>query len=47
MSPPCAVPSAAVVVDGRKATFGTGSNGSLAAGWMVIDTFVAGETLAP
>jgi cyanophycinase-like exopeptidase len=39
--------SAAVVIDGRKATFGTGTNGSLAAAWMVIDSFVAGETLAP
>ena len=39
--------SAAVVIDGRKATFGTGTNDSLAAAWMVIDTFVAGETLAP
>jgi cyanophycinase-like exopeptidase len=39
--------SAAVVIDGRQATFGTGTNGSLAAGWMVIDSFVSGETLAP
>ena len=39
--------NAAVVIDGRMATFGTGTNGSLAAAWMVIDTFVAGETLAP
>ena len=39
--------SAAVVIDGRKATFGTGTNGSLAAAWLVIDTFVAGEALAP
>ena len=39
--------SAAVVIDGRRATFGTGTNESLAAAWMIIDTFVAGETLAP
>ena len=39
--------SAAVVIDGRKATFGTGSNGSLAAAWIVIDSFTAGESLAP
>ncbi len=40
-------PSAAVVLDGRKATFSTGTNTSLAAAWMVIDSFTAGETLAP
>jgi cyanophycinase-like exopeptidase len=39
--------SAAVVIDGRKATFGTGTNGSLAAAWMVIDTFADAEVLAP
>ncbi len=39
--------SAAVVIDGRKATFGTGTNGSLAATWVVIDSYTAGETLAP
>jgi len=39
--------SAAVVIDGRKATFGAGTNTSLAAAWIVIDSFTAGETLAP
>jgi cyanophycinase-like exopeptidase len=39
--------SAAVVIDGRQATIGAGSNGSLAAAWMVIDSFTDGEALAP
>jgi cyanophycinase-like exopeptidase len=38
---------AAVVMDGRKATFSTGTNTSLAAAWLLIDTFTAGERLAP
>jgi cyanophycinase-like exopeptidase len=38
---------AAVVLDGRLATFSTGTNTSLAAAWMLIDTFTAGERLAP
>jgi cyanophycinase-like exopeptidase len=38
--------SAAVVIDGRAATVGVGDNGSLAAAWIVIDSFVAGESLA-
>ena len=39
--------SAAVVLDGRKATFGVGSNGALAARWVVLDSFYDGQTLAP
>lgn len=39
--------SAALVVDGRKATFGTGTNGSLTARWLVLDTFVDGQALVP
>ena len=39
--------SAAVVIDGRKATFGTGTNGSLAAAWMVIDTLRRGRDARP
>ena len=37
----------AVVLDGRKGTFGVGSNGAIAARWVVLDSFVDGETLAP
>ena len=39
--------SAAVVLDGHYATFGTGSNGALAAHWVILDTFVGGESIAP
>ena len=39
--------SAAVVLDGRKATFELGSNGALAARWVVLDSFYDGQTLAP
>ena len=39
--------SAAVVLDGQYATFGTGSNGARAAHWVILDTFVAGEQIAP
>jgi cyanophycinase-like exopeptidase len=39
--------SAAVVFDGRYATFGEGTNGALAARWLVADSFVEGETLEP
>ncbi|MEI7743650.1 MAG: hypothetical protein WCK58_07870 [Chloroflexota bacterium] len=35
------------VIDGRTATFGTGTNGSLDARRLVIDSFADGETLAP
>lgn len=39
--------SAAVVLDGRHATFGQGANTALAATWITLDSFVAGESLAP
>jgi hypothetical protein len=39
--------SAAVVFDGRYATFGTGSNDGVAARWLVVDSFVDGEALTP
>jgi cyanophycinase-like exopeptidase len=39
--------SAAVVFDGRYATFGTGSNDAVAARWLVVDSFVDGEALTP
>jgi cyanophycinase len=39
--------SAAVLLDGRYGSFGDGSNGALAARWVVLDTYVAGEELAP
>lgn len=38
---------AAVVLDGRSAAFGLGSNGALAARWIVLDSFTDGEDLAP
>ena len=37
--------SAAVVADGRAATARVGSNGSLSAHWMVLDSFVDGDAL--
>ena len=39
--------NAAVVIDGRQASFGTGANDALAAAWMVIDTYTDTELLAP
>jgi cyanophycinase len=39
--------SAAVALDGRYGSFGTGSNGALAAHWVILDTFVGGEAIAP
>ena len=39
--------SAAVVLDGRKATFGTGANGAIAARWVLLESFYDGQTLAP
>jgi cyanophycinase len=39
--------SAAVVLDGQYATFGVGTNDTLAAHWVILDTFVGGETIAP
>ncbi len=39
--------SAVVVLDGRQAAFGTGSNGAMAARWVLLDTFTDGQKLAP
>jgi len=39
--------SAAVVLDGQYATFATGRNDTLAAHWVILDTFVGGEFIAP
>jgi cyanophycinase len=39
--------SAAVVLDGRYGSFDTGTNGALAARWVILDTFVGGESIAP
>jgi len=39
--------SAAVVVDDAHATFTSGTNGALGARWLVLDSWVDGETLAP
>lgn len=39
--------SVAVVLDGRQASFSLGSNGALAADWVVLDSFIDGEALAP
>lgn len=37
--------SVAVVLDGRYGTFGSGTNGALAARWVFLDTFVAGQAV--
>ncbi len=39
--------SAAVVVDGRDATWTTGTNGAIGAAWLVLDSFVDGQAVAP
>jgi cyanophycinase len=39
--------NAVVALDAGYATFGVGSNGSLAAHWVILDTFVAGEAITP
>jgi cyanophycinase len=39
--------NAAVALDGRYGTFGVGSNGTLAAHWVILDTFVDGQEIAP
>ena len=38
--------SAVVALDGRLGTFGVGSNGALAARWVMLDTFVGGQEVA-
>jgi cyanophycinase-like exopeptidase len=39
--------NAAVVLDGRYGSFDVGTNGALAARWVILDTFVDGESVAP
>jgi cyanophycinase len=39
--------SVAVVLDGRFGSFGVGTNGALAAHWVILDTYVGGEAIAP
>lgn len=39
--------SAALVLDGRRAGWGVGDNGALAASWVLLDTFVDGDTIQP
>jgi cyanophycinase len=39
--------SAAVLLDGRYGTFGTSANGALAAHWVILDTYVTTEGIAP
>jgi cyanophycinase len=39
--------SAVVTLDGRYGSFGVGTNGALAAHWVILDTFVGGQEIAP
>jgi cyanophycinase len=39
--------SVAVVLDGRLASFGVGTNGARAARWVVLDTFVGSQAIEP
>jgi cyanophycinase len=39
--------SGVVAVDGRYGSFGVGPNGALAARWVILDTFVGGDGVAP
>jgi cyanophycinase len=39
--------SVAVVLDGRYGSFGVGTNGALAARWVILDTFVGGQAIEP
>jgi cyanophycinase-like exopeptidase len=39
--------SAVVLIDGRTATWTTGSNGAIGGAWLVVDTFVDGDAVAP
>ena len=39
--------SVAVLLDGRYASFAVGSNGALSAHWVILDTFVGGQEVAP
>jgi len=39
--------SAVVAVDSSRATFATGENDAIGASWLLLDTFVAGDAVAP
>ena len=39
--------SVVVALDGRYGSFGIGSNGALSARWVILDTFVGGQEVAP
>jgi cyanophycinase-like exopeptidase len=39
--------SAAVIVDGRQATWTTGGNGAIGGAWVLVDSFVDGQAVAP
>jgi cyanophycinase-like exopeptidase len=39
--------SAAVTLDGRFGSFGVGSNGTIAAHWAILDTYVGGQAIQP
>ena len=39
--------SVVVALDGRLGSFGVGSNGALSARWVILDTFVGGQEVAP
>jgi cyanophycinase len=39
--------NAAVALDGRFGSFGVGSNGTLAAHWAILDTYVGGQAIQP
>ena len=39
--------SVAVALDGRYGSFGVGTNGALAAHWVILDTFVGGQAIEP
>ena len=46
-APTVAGDSAVVAVDSSRATFATGDNGAIGASWLLLDTFVAGDAVAP
>ncbi len=39
--------SAAVVIDGRQASWTIGTNEAIGAAWLVLDSFVDGNTVTP
>ena len=39
--------SAVAVIDGRQATWTTGTNGAIGGAWLVVDTFADGDAVAP